>query len=83
MSKNKKLLQEFDKLTNDKDRWQWIKDNQASGIVVNLDNDDTFGTLENKEDPDDIHVFQLSNYIGWGDGVIALLNTFGIRNELV
>jgi len=77
---NKELLKEFNALPNDVEKWKWVKEHQETGIVIMLDNDDTFGTLPDPDDEDDVLLFQFEEYIGSG-GVKNLLEVLGIKGE--
>jgi hypothetical protein len=78
----KKLLIEFNSLSCDSEKWEWVIRNQQTGITIMLDNDDTFGVIENKNGEDD-YIFQFDEYIGWSDGIFELLTAFGIKHESV
>jgi len=80
---NNELLKEFDLLTNDVDRWKWIKEHQHTGIIIYLDNDDTCGMLPDPDDEDDVLTFQFEDCIGWDEGVLNLLKAYGIKAECV
>ena len=80
---NIELLKEFNALTNDVDRWKWVKEHQDSGILIQLDNDDTCGVLPDPDDADDVLIFQFEDYIGWGEGVENLLKAYGVKGESV
>lgn len=82
MKGNKELQSEFDELKNDVEKWKWVKDNQDTGIIIYLDNDDTFGMLPDPQDKEDMLYFQFSEYIGW-HGVENLLEAYGIKAECV
>lgn len=73
------LLQEFNKLKTDKEKWKWLMTNQGKGLVVMLDNDDTFVVDENDEET----TGRFNEYIGWSDGVQILLDVIGIQAECV
>ena len=77
------IKSKFDNFTNDSKRWNFIKHNQHIGIIIYLDNDDTFGVLTDNEKGE--HILQFDNYLGTGDwlAVKNLLNTFGIKAEEV
>ena len=62
----------------DKDRWQWVMQNQDKGFIVMLDNDDTFIQREDGE-----QVFTFTEYLGWSEGVVILLDVIGVRCECV
>ena len=71
-----KFIEKFpdvDSLT-DKELWQWVVENQDKGIIVYLDNDDTFIA---HNDCDECHSFW--DYLGWSDGVVSLLEFIGIN----
>ena len=82
MKTNYKLQSEFNELKNDIEKWKWVKDNQDTGIIIYLDNDDTFGTLPDPEDKEDVLYFQFSEYIGY-HGVQNLLEAYGIKADFV
>lgn len=71
---------EFDDCKNDVDRWNWIKNNQGKGLVVMLDNDDTFIVDTNDEDS---RPMNFDHYLGWSIGVCSLLESIGIEAECV
>ena len=73
---NKKLIDEFNQLKTDVERWVWVKSHQHTGVVVSLDNDDTFIVIG------DLYA-TFDNYIGWSDGVQELLKAMGISAEPV
>ena len=73
---NKKLIDEFNQLKTDVERWVWVKSHQHTGVVVSLDNDDTFIVIGDLDATFD-------NYIGWSDGVQELLKAMGISAEPV
>ena len=62
----------------DKDRWRWVLQNQDKGFIVMLDNDDTFIQSEDGE-----QVFTFTEYLGWSEGVVILLQVIGVRCECV
>jgi len=75
-----KPIAEFQALSNDVDRWKWVINNQDTGVIVNLDNDETFITFKD-ENEEDYETF--CHYIGWSDGVTELLEAIGVRCEFV
>ena len=80
MKKNlNQIDKEFNSLESDVEKWQWVRDNQDSQVVVMLDNDDTYAIIEDDDDdePSDL-VLQFDNYIGNADGVGYLLESMGI-----
>ena len=78
MKKNAKIRKEFHALPNDVERWQWVKANQDTGVVIYLDNDDTYGVL-----PGDEEVLQFDWFIGSYEGVLYLFEAMGINFEEV
>jgi hypothetical protein len=79
----KELFEDFNSCKDDIAKWNWVKDHQKTGIVIKLDNDDTYGILDEEECEDDPYIFQFDNYIGWSDGVEYLLEAMGINAECV
>ena len=81
MNKFKEIEKHWDSLPSDIERWQWIRDNQDTGVVVMLDNDDTYATIEDedsyKEEADSV-LLQFNHYIGCADGAGYLLESMGI-----
>ena len=69
----------WERIWDDKKRWDFLKENQHLGLLVNLDNDDTFVTHEDIEDG----MLQFNEYIGWSDGILTLLESVGIEAEPV
>ena len=74
-------LKEFEKLQTDKERWIWLQKNQDKGLIVNLDNDNTFVTDGN--DPEIDGYVNFDDYVGSISGVQELLSAMGIRSEPV
>ena len=62
-------------------RWKTLPQIQQDipGLIVNLDNDDTFITHRDNED----FMLFFDNFIGWKDGVQILLKAFNIKAEPV
>lgn len=73
-------LEEFRKIKTDENRWKWLLENQGQGLVVMLDNDYTFVVDSNDYDADSVG---FDEYLGWSDGVVALLRTVGIACDVV
>ena len=71
----KKLLES----KNDRDKFLWLIENQHTGLILNLDNDDTFLT-HNFIDGEYIG---FDDYIGCSDGVQQLLDAINIKYEVV
>lgn len=78
--KEYKLLNEFNNLKNDVDRWKWILKNQNKHIKIMLDNDDTYGVFDHIEESP---IFQFDEYIGYDTGVLKLLKAVGIYADYV
>jgi len=76
---SEKLQAEIDALCSDERKWEWVANNQNTGVVVILDNDDTFAAIPGKDD-DDVY-FRFDNYIGNGPGVPGLLDSFNIKSQ--
>jgi len=74
---------EFKKLTDDRERWQWLLDNKDAEYTVFLDNDDTFVAFGSTDDINFDDVLYFDDYIGWADGVEILMNVVGINAECV
>lgn len=72
------LLDDFKRLKNDKERWEFVIENKEH-IMVNLDNDDTFITIIGYEDLEDCYA-DFDFYIGENDGVANLLDAIGVQN---
>ena len=64
---------------NDKQRWEFIRDNQHLGYIVQLDNDSTFIIHPDIED----EYLDFDTYLGWTDGLQTFLNVFNIKAETV
>ena len=73
-----KLIEEFDALKNDKARWGWLLANKNKPLRLSLDNDDTMIIDDNASDDDDNNHSSFDSYVGWSDGVIALLQSLGV-----
>lgn len=71
----------WEKMT-DRQRWEWVIANQALGIVVMLDNDQTF-VVTPDEDGEWGDSLDFDDYLGWSDGVIAVLELLGVKSESV
>lgn len=81
-----KLIDSFERCKNDEERWNWVIEHKDDGILVYLDNDDTFVVLVdakgNRYEDDDWYG-DFSDYIGWSEGVSILLDTIGIPHSFV
>ena len=83
---NEKMTQEqFDKIENvwnqmeDLQRWQWLQYNQNLGFIVQMDNDSTFVTHEDIEED----YLEFDDYIGWADGIHAVMKALGVKADCV
>ena len=85
-----KLIDEFNTLKNDKDRFRFII--QHKGIFkLSLDNDQTWPAVADHiaaqfsedvvEDLPTMNDFD--GYLGWSDGVVSLLEVIGVKGEPV
>lgn len=84
MNRYENLTKRYNELKCDEERWAWIREHQHSGVLVMLDNDDTYGIFEGVEWVEsEEQVLQLDGYIGTGPGISALLSFVGINHEEV
>ena len=72
-----KLIEDFNKLENDKARWGFVLANKSK-LRLSLDNDDTMVIDDNASEDDENNYGSFDNYVGWSDGVITLLNAIGL-----
>lgn len=72
-------LEKFKALKTDKERWAFLISNPDCGLIVNLDNDDTFVTSENEDE----YFVNFDDYLGWSGGVFDLLGVIGIKAQSV
>lgn len=73
----------FGEAANDGEKWDYVLRNQHLGMVVNLDNDDTFIVFPDEVENGDCWIGQFYDYIGWTDGTQMLLQSVGIKAEPV
>jgi len=73
------VLDEFDELKTDEEKWKFVLENQDKGITVKLDNDDTFITVED----DDEGYGHFHEYLGCSYGAVALLKALNVKCEYV
>lgn len=83
-----KLQKEFDSLPDDTAKWEWMRQNKDKGIVIVLDNDDTYGVIEDayddpnsEENPFVDVIFDFDDYLGSGSGIYNLLESIGIKSR--
>ena len=80
-------LEELRQIESDSAKWQWLIDNQDRGLIVHLDNDDTFVSIEYHHDaPNDFPDFEsvrFDDFIGHHDGIQTLLKVIGVSAEAV
>ena len=72
-----KLIEDFNKLENDKARWGLVLANKSK-LRLSLDNDDTMVIDDNATEDDENNYGSFDNYVGWSYGVITLLNAIGL-----
>lgn len=75
----KTAYEEFKELTDDVERWKWLRDNPDADYMVLLDNDDTIVLFD---DENDIYV-DIDWYVGCKEGIQNLLEAMGIKAECV
>ena len=75
----KKIYKEFNSLSNDFEKWRWVKTHQETGIIIKLDNDDTYGIIPGEDDL----LFQFETYLGRDAGIFELLASMNIKCECV
>lgn len=71
-------IEELRALKSDAKKWKWLQKHQGEGLLVLLDNDDTFVVDINNDNADSVH---FDDYIGNSPGVTVLLGLLGIKNE--
>ena len=83
---NEKMTKErFDRIKmvwnqmEDLQRWQFLQNNQHLGLIVQMDNDDTFVTHPNLEEDS----LQFDEYIGWAEGIHAVMKALGVKADCV
>lgn len=88
----KELASEFNKLKDDKTKWEFIIQHKDKFVVM-LDNDSTLVAFNHDlelsqddwdfidENYDDFKLKSFNDYIGWDIGIIALLDAVGIKSE--
>ena len=81
----KRLYEMFQKCRTTKQQLEFLKAYQKRGLVLMLDNDDSYAIFEDDigNYEDDMVILQLNDYLGWTDGVAALLEVAGIKYEFV
>ena len=80
-------LEELRQIESDSAKWQWLIDNQDRGLIVHLDYEDTFVSIEcdmdSDEDMPDYESVTFNDYIGWNEGIQTLLKVIGVSAEAV
>ena len=71
-------IEEFNKISNDVDKFKWIIENQGFGLQLTLDNDDMF--LEDTHD-EDAELGRFESWIGTSPGILDLLKAVGIQAD--
>ena len=72
-----KLIEEFNKLENDKSKWGFVLAHKSK-LRLSLDNDDTMVIDDNASEDDENNHASFDDYVGWSNGVITLLNAIGL-----
>ncbi len=72
-----KLIEEFNKLENDKARWGFVLVHKSK-LRLSLDNDDTMVIDDSASEDDENNYGSFDDYVGWSDGVITLLKAIGL-----
>ena len=80
-------LEELRQIESDAAKWQWLIDNQDRGLIVHLDNEDTFVSIDcdmdSGEDRPSYEAVTFDDYIGWNEGIQTLLKVIGVSAESV
>ena len=80
-------LEELRQIESDSAKWQWLIDNQDRGLIVHLDNEDTFVSIDcdmgSGEDMPSYEAVTFDDYIGWNEGIQTLLKVIGVSAEAV
>lgn len=75
------LINKFNTLQTDGEKWKWIlKYKDFIDIVIYLDNDETFGVVN---DDADLPILRFDSYLGYSTGVFSLLEVIGIKCDSV
>ena len=80
MAKKVDYEKQFKKCKGDADRWKWIQSNQGKGLVVLLDNDETY--IDNTND-EDSEMMVFDSFIGRAPGITALLYAMDIDSDYI
>ena len=76
----KKIINKFNKCKTDVEKWKWIINHQEYNILVMLDNDCTFITVDRENE---CEIGDFDNFIGWKEGVSDLLHAINVKHEFV
>ena len=80
-------LEELRQIESDSGKWQWLIDNQDRGLIVHLDDEDTFVSIEwdmgSDEDMPRYRSVTFNDHIGWSLGIKTLLKVIGVSAEAV
>jgi hypothetical protein len=84
MSKDE-FIQGWTYLRTDKERFEYLRVHQYTGVILYLDNDMTFIGFDDDENDDMEEQVNTSfnGYLGWTDTVQDLLAAYGVRAEVV
>ena len=69
------LIDEFNKVKSDRNKFTWLMSNQNKGLQLTLDNDDMFIVDLNEEDSE---LGRFESWIGNAPGIMDLLLAVGI-----
>ncbi len=67
------------KTLTDEERWYFLRDAPSLGLIVQLDNDNTFVIHPDIED----EYLSFDEFVGWSEGVQTLLSVIDIKAEPV
>ena len=80
-------LEELRQIESDSAKWQWLIDNQDRGLIVHLDDDDTFVSIDfdicSDKDMPSYGGVTFNDCIGWSAGIQTLLKVIGVSAEAV
>jgi len=74
------MLQGWSYIKTDKERFEYLRVHQDTGVVLYLDNDCMFWGIPDLEIEENTY---FDSYIGWNDGALALCDAYGIKAECV
>ena len=71
-------IEEFNKISNDADKFKWLMKNQDLGLCLTLDNDDMYLVDTRNEDAE---LGRFESWIGNAPGIMSLLEAIGIQSD--